>query len=108
MHQTNLIATFVCYLDTKFTIMSMGQLTILKNLHTIFFHFLEKFSLWTKMEVIFLLVLFLNLADASDVTGPIEVCVSRDCIITAHNLLKNMNTTADPCEDFYEVTKTII
>ena len=57
------------------------------------------------MEVIFLLVLFLNLADASDVTGPIEVCVSRDCIITAHNLLKNMNTTADPCEDFYEVTK---
>ncbi len=32
-----------------------------------------------------------------------SVCVSRDCINTAYNLLQNVNLTADPCEDFFEV-----
>jgi hypothetical protein len=39
-------------------------------------------------------------------TAKDSVCVSRDCINTAYNLMKSVNTTADPCEDFYEVQPT--
>ncbi len=35
--------------------------------------------------------------------GTENVCVSRDCISTAYNLMNRMNLTADPCDDFYEV-----
>ncbi len=35
--------------------------------------------------------------------GTENVCVSRDCINTAYNLMNRMNLTADPCDDFYEV-----
>lgn len=30
-------------------------------------------------------------------------CMTQDCINTAYNLLKNVNLSVDPCEDFYEV-----
>ena len=31
-----------------------------------------------------------------------RVCTSRDCVITAFELLSSLNETADPCDDFYE------
>jgi len=32
-----------------------------------------------------------------------DICISEDCIKAAYHLLKNMNLSADPCDDFYQV-----
>ncbi|KAL4401122.1 metalloendopeptidase [Malassezia pachydermatis] len=31
-----------------------------------------------------------------------QVCISRECVMAATGLMRSMNTTADPCDDFYE------
>jgi hypothetical protein len=33
-----------------------------------------------------------------------SACVNRDCIGVSFRLLSNMNTSVDPCEDFYQVS----
>jgi len=38
------------------------------------------------------------LGDENDV-----ICNSPDCIATSERLLKNMNLSVDPCDDFYQV-----
>ena len=32
-----------------------------------------------------------------------DFCVTRECIETSYRILKFMNQSADPCDDFYEV-----
>jgi hypothetical protein len=32
-----------------------------------------------------------------------EICISEDCIKISYHLLKNMNLSVDPCDDFYQV-----
>ncbi|CAG5114632.1 unnamed protein product, partial [Candidula unifasciata] len=36
------------------------------------------------------------------VPGASQICDTKECNLTAAHLIKNMNTSADPCEDFNE------
>ena len=31
-----------------------------------------------------------------------NVCVTKDCVAQSHKLFQNMNTSVDPCDDFYQ------
>ena len=31
-----------------------------------------------------------------------QICNTPECVSAAHSLIQNMDTTADPCEDFYQ------
>ena len=31
-----------------------------------------------------------------------KMCVTKDCVAQSHKLFQNMNTSVDPCDDFYQ------
>ena len=63
---------------------------------------------FTVLVLILVLILVLDFATSSPINLVNEendvICSSPDCIATSKRVLKNMNLSIDPCDNFYEVT----
>ena len=43
-----------------------------------------------------------NLKTKSENEKELEICNTPDCVMAAHSLIQNMDTSVDPCDDFYQ------